>query len=467
MSKKTKFIKNEKLIITIATVAVALITVIAIGVGVITNSGVLLRSATAAKSEHFEVDNAMFSYLFYTEFIGEMEEYSEYYASYYGFDENKDLKKQNYDEKTTWFEYFVKMAKSRLMDMLLLAEAATQNGIVIDEDDNAYIKNEIELLETSAMLEGVSTKKYIADTYGKGVKQKDIENALKIILLANKQYEHLEESLEFTEQELNEYFEQNSKGYAKADIRKYTFSGDNAEQNAKRLEKAKTEDEYKQILTDILKESGKYTDSKITTLVDKTLIEGYEYSGLSELDDWVFGGATAGSAKTVLISGEYTVYMVVKPAYTDEYVTKNIRHILISADAQGSMAKASVKAKEVLAEFEQTDKSEAAFKELALKYNTDPGSYTSGGLYENVLKETYVEEFENWCFDESRNKGDYEIIKTTYGYHIMYFLGDGLLSWQAQIKQELATAKLNKVYDTYATQYKIEFFDQVMRDIPA
>ncbi len=465
MSKKSKFIKNQKFAVTVATVVLAVILVFTIGISIINDSGALLRNATAAQTNNFKVDNAMFSYFFYTEYIGEMEEYGEYYKSYYGFDTDTDLKKQNYDEKTTWFEYFVKMAKSRLMDMLLLAEAAVDNGITVDDEDTAFIQNEIDLLNTSAMLEGVSTKKYIADTYGKGVKQQDIENALKIILLANKQYEYLSDNLEITEQEITEYFEKNSKGYAKCDIRKYTFNGNNAKENAARLQKATSQNEYKQILSDILKEQGSYSDSRIQTLVDNTLVEGYEYSGLSELDDWLFSGAKPNETKTVFLSGEYSVYMVVKEAYSDEYVTKNIRHILISSDSVGSMAKASVKAKEVLKEFEQTDKSEDSFKKLAMQYNTDPGSYSKAGLYENVLKEEYVEEFENWCFDELRQKGDYEIIKTTYGYHIMYFLGDGLLSWQAQIKDELANSKLSKVYDTYATQYKVEFFDNTMYKI--
>jgi len=32
-----------------------------------------------------------------------------------------------------------------------------------------------------------------------------------------------------------------------------------------------------------------------------------------------------------------------------------------------------------------------------------------------------VEEFEAWCFDESRMPGDHGLVKTRYGYHIMFF----------------------------------------------
>ena len=33
-----------------------------------------------------------------------------------------------------------------------------------------------------------------------------------------------------------------------------------------------------------------------------------------------------------------------------------------------------------------------------------------------------VETFNDWCFDESRQPGDTGIVKTNYGYHIMYFV---------------------------------------------
>ena len=44
---------------------------------------------------------------------------------------------------------------------------------------------------------------------------------------------------------------------------------------------------------------------------------------------------------------------------------------------------------------------------------------------ENKSKiESLVSEFEDWCFDSARKSGDVEIIKTSYGYHIMYFVGE-------------------------------------------
>jgi hypothetical protein len=38
-----------------------------------------------------------------------------------------------------------------------------------------------------------------------------------------------------------------------------------------------------------------------------------------------------------------------------------------------------------------------------------------------------VDEFNDWCFDSARKTGDTDIVKTEYGYHIMYFIGTDML----------------------------------------
>lgn len=66
---------------------------------------------------------------------------------------------------------------------------------------------------------------------------------------------------------------------------------------------------------------------------------------------------------------------------------------------------------------------EDAFAALATEKTEDAGSKSTGGLYENVWKGKMVTEFNDWCFDEARQVGDYGLVKSTYGYHIMFFSG--------------------------------------------
>ena len=135
---------------------------------------------------------------------------------------------------------------------------------------------------------------------------------------------------------------------------------------------------------------------------------------------------------------------------TDErYV--NVRHILISPESaegastytEAEWAAAEQKANEVLNEWLTKNPDEDGFAVLAEAYSMDPGSASNGGLYENVYKGQMVPEFENWCFDAARKTGDYGIVKTDYGYHIMYYV-DSELVWYLTAEQDLMVEKGNE-----------------------
>lgn len=67
------------------------------------------------------------------------------------------------------------------------------------------------------------------------------------------------------------------------------------------------------------------------------------------------------------------------------------------------------------------EKTDASFAALVAEKTDDTASASSGGLYTYVYKSgQYMEEFEAWCADASRKAEDYGLVKTDYGYHIMY-----------------------------------------------
>ncbi len=126
--------------------------------------------------------------------------------------------------------------------------------------------------------------------------------------------------------------------------------------------------------------------------------------------------------------------------YSDAGVTKdslyvNVRHILIFPEGADSAtasteefseeawAAAEANAQAILDEWLAGDKTEDSFAALANEHSQDPGSNTNGGLYENVTEGEMVEAFNDWCFDPSRQVGDTGIVKTNYGYHVMFFSG--------------------------------------------
>ena len=112
----------------------------------------------------------------------------------------------------------------------------------------------------------------------------------------------------------------------------------------------------------------------------------------------------------------------------------DVRHILVqvqggTADENGTVtyteeewAACEAAAQAILDEWLAGEKTEDSFAALANEKSEDPGSNTAGGLYENVYVGQMVEPFETWCFDESRQYGDYGLVQTSYGYHVMFFV---------------------------------------------
>ena len=99
-----------------------------------------------------------------------------------------------------------------------------------------------------------------------------------------------------------------------------------------------------------------------------------------------------------------------------------------------------VKAQELYDKWLAGDADETSFGDMAYANSAD-GNKDEGGIYTDISKGIMVTEFENWCFDESREYGDHGLVKTEFGYHIMFFVDaeegwirlsrDGVLSEKA------------------------------------
>jgi parvulin-like peptidyl-prolyl isomerase len=155
--------------------------------------------------------------------------------------------------------------------------------------------------------------------------------------------------------------------------------------------------------------------------------------------------------------------------YASQGVTKDgiyvdVRHILVLPEGatvatiysetfpEEAWAVAEKEADEILNQWLSGDQTEDAFAALANEFSADTGSNTTGGLYTDVYVGMMVEEFEAWCFDETRQVGDYGIVKTALGYHIMYFSGSRPI-WVSYVESDLmgdrGMALINETTEKY------------------
>lgn len=97
-------------------------------------------------------------------------------------------------------------------------------------------------------------------------------------------------------------------------------------------------------------------------------------------------------------------------------------------------------------------RTEEVFTELVSKYSQDETTYLSGGLYSNVVQGDLMDSVDAWCFDAARKNGDCAIIKSDYGYHIVYFIESEEI-WHATsrsaLQEEMGKVMVDEVLSNY------------------
>ena len=198
-----------------------------------------------------------------------------------------------------------------------------------------------------------------------------------------------------------------------------------------------------------------------------------EFAGFQELYYQGKPYYTAETEKLVPTQEDLEAYYTENESYfTGNGVTKDgtyvsVRHILVMPEggttgddgtttySDEEWAACEKKAQEILDEWLAGDATEDSFAALAEEKSEDPGSSTNGGLYENVAKGQMVEPFEDWCFDETRAAGDYGLVKTKYGYHIMYYVSSTPI-WETYAKSGWVNEKTNAFIKKLAEDHPME-----------
>lgn len=149
----------------------------------------------------------------------------------------------------------------------------------------------------------------------------------------------------------------------------------------------------------------------------------------------------------------------------------DVRHILImpkggTTDENGvttyseeEWEAARVEAQALLDQWKSGDATEESFASLANEHTEDPGSQTTGGLYQGVKKGQMVPEFNDWIFDEGRVFADTDLVKTDYGYHVMYFVkreAEWIYSCRKSYLNEAINALIAEVLAQYPYQADYE-----------
>ena len=142
---------------------------------------------------------------------------------------------------------------------------------------------------------------------------------------------------------------------------------------------------------------------------------------------------------------------------TEDSIYVDVRHILIMPESttaedgtstvtDEAWTASEAEAQSILDQWLAGDKTEESFAALANEFTHDGNDANydgepDGGLYTDVYVGQMVAEFENWCFDAARQVGDTGLVKTTYGWHVMYFVGSKPV-WKSTAENDLMNERV-------------------------
>lgn len=461
--EKTGLSTFQKVTITV----VAAIVVLFAAAVILINSGLIQRFVTAVKIGDEKISVAEYSFYYQNTVNSLVSSYQQmgYDVSQMGLDLTKPFNQQEYTDGSTWDSQFKTQTNATLQKVFGYYQEAKAAGYELTQEEVDSIDEQLKTLEDSVKQNGSNLNAYLKSTYGKGADRGSVRDFMLRSLLAESYSNHLTEQLNYSEEELQKYYDEHKKEIDVVDYRAFMIDGANKTEHPEDYEYAEGEEEKeKEEALQAAKDRADEALGKLTTLTnfndvakeycdeedreqysdpDGSKYTNAQYSSLvSALGDWLFDDARRQGDKTVVESGTNIIVVMFDQRYREEYNLVDVRHILIAPEDGSKLAtvddaaKAELKqkAEDVLNEWKAGEKTEESFAALAEEYSSDS---PEGGLYENVYQGQMVANFNDWIFDESRKTGDTDIVETEYGYHVMYFVGPGDISWKADVENFL------------------------------
>ena len=447
------------------------------------NSGFMYTATTALTANGTKYTPAEVNYYYGNEFLTMKNNYGSY-LSYFGLDTSLGLAGLDDQECSmtdggTWRDYFRNLAEMDVQQNRAMLDYAKENGIALTEEEIAEVDAQFEGMDETAKSYGyANADKLFAMNYGSGVTAKIARQAAMDMALAQKVYNEKLESLTWTDEELEEYYQGLNGDNDLFDFDLYYVTAETVETTVPGEEGA--EDTVEMTADEQSRAEAKATADAIVmaykdgddieevkerfavAVESQTEAQPSERTGVSgsSLDEayaeWLKADREEGDVEVFADAQEdpsgYTVVMYLGRE-DNHYPTASVRHILIMAEAdeEGNYSDeakeaAKARAEEILAEYEAGEKTEESFAALAEQYSEDQGSNTNGGLYENIYRGQMVQEFNDFCFG-GHKPGDTAIVygeSGSYaGYHVIYYVGEGELYSNYIAKTDLQSEEMS------------------------
>ncbi len=356
---------------------------------------------------------------------------------------------------------------------LSLYEEGKREGFELSEQDEEIIQESLEQfklqLEAEAAQYNITVATLLKSTYGPGSSFAQIEKFFRINYYSALYLEDYTQSINIPETKMEEIYQEDKDAYDMVSYKAVEFVAEFPKQvddQTKEKVESHTEAQAEKMKKALAEGQDFFAaaleNSESSELKNSLTKEPYLYEHSfrissniadSKLKEWLFEPARQKGEVAVI---ESTSKAIAKPETEDEeeYSSQDdfksfivvqfedrsrqdvkpytTRHILFRADDDmpKTDSKLEEEAKDCLNIYNSGAKTEEAFAELAKEYSKD-GNASQGGLYEDIALGQFDEQYESWALDPGRKEGDVGLVKSQFGYHLIYFVkAEGVEVWK-------------------------------------
>lgn len=486
-SKKNKIMTISFILVLVLIAGVFLFT---LGRNIVVQNGLIEKATTAATIGNHKLNSITMNY-FYMDAIeadyNNAQQTAEYYNSMgatttaealLGYSLSQPLSAQtNAATGKTWAQHYWDIALENAKTVYAMYDLAVAAKYQLPAEYTTSIDQTIQSMEFSAMFSQTDIDGFLSSIYGNGANEKNYREYQVIKATATAYYQHYQDTKTFTAAERETYLSAHPNDFTAYSFNYQTLNytsylpkkeGENPtyteEENQAAREAAKKDAEILAAATSVealdaaiaalpvnegktvksanapsvMHSTDSFTEEQLSWIsaADRKTGDAKYFANVTSTDN-------ADGTKTEVINS----YIVMMYVSKNEHTTPmgNVRHLLVSFEhdhtdtahdhsstsyTEAEKTAAKTEAERILAEWEAAgDTSEASFIELVKKYSDDTASVENGGLYEDIGKNSgYEANFEAWAIDPARKAGDYKIVETAHGYHIMFYTRSDELS---------------------------------------
>ncbi len=466
----------------------ALVLIASIALAVVAKTGVFRRNTVVMTVGDSEISALEFNHGYYSALNDFYSQYY-YYASMIGFDTSTSLKSQTcyFDSSMSWYEYFVNQTKIQLEEVYLLYNKAMDSGFEMTEESKKSFDESISAIEKAAEDADMKVNEYLRSVYGPNITMDDYKEFVTRRLISADYYEQYMDGLEYADDKIEAYYKEHTSQFDVVDYYEYKAKADTTN-NKSAEEVANAIKDAANAGVDSFIEAIKAYENADTFKAETYLKEDATYNEDDDTSKWLFEDGRKNGDVTVIktkatsasSSDTFTVICFVERG-RETYQLATMRHILFTVEEltddngnsiknddgeiQTDDAEKKAAAEKLLKEWKDGEATEKSFGALVKDNSDDEGSVNNEGLYEDFDKNTMVSEITDWIWAEGRKTGDCEIVKTSYGYHIVYFVGYGDEKWNADVVSTLKGEDYEAYLKDLRETYKMSFNDKGLSQV--